>query len=121
MWNNHDLNVTVIENGVPDNTVSFSGDNAAGVMVLEEFPADDRIIGMDIFRQVKEVLPIEVIQIGKDGLTYQNLPEKLKNYRFLLCADRYQSTSNRFLADWNQLFAHTINKFAAINHNLTAC
>ncbi|RYE11903.1 MAG: glycosyltransferase family 1 protein, partial [Sphingobacteriaceae bacterium] len=25
------------------------------------------------------------------GITYQNLPEKLKSYRFLFCTDRYQS------------------------------
>ncbi|RYE16593.1 MAG: glycosyltransferase family 1 protein, partial [Sphingobacteriaceae bacterium] len=40
MWDNHDLNVTVIENGVTVNAVSFSGENPAGVLVLEEFPAD---------------------------------------------------------------------------------
>ncbi|RYY18435.1 MAG: glycosyltransferase family 1 protein, partial [Sphingobacteriaceae bacterium] len=190
-WDNHDLNVTVIENGVTVNAVSFSGENPAGVLVLEEFPADDRITGMDILRQVKEALPIDVIQIGKDGLTYQNLPEKLKNYRFLFCADRYQSpqfavftammlgmpvvglgttalptmienevsgfvhsdlnylinkmqtliynqqlavqlgvkaretavnnyTSTRFLADWNQLFAHIMKNTSSVNHYLTA-
>lgn len=189
MWDNHELNVTVIENGVPETSISFSGEKPVGVIVLEEFPADDRVTGMDIFRQVKEALPIEIIQIGKDGVTYQNLPEKLCLYRFLFCADRYQSpqfsvfmaimlgipvvglgttalpamienevsgfahtdlnyltsqmknllnnqrlavqlganaqktatslyTLNRFLADWNQLFARTAYKSTITNHNL---
>ncbi|RYE19924.1 MAG: glycosyltransferase family 1 protein, partial [Sphingobacteriaceae bacterium] len=91
MWDNNDLEVAIIENGVPNSSVIFSGEKAAGIMVLEEFPADDRVTGMDIFRQVKEALPITIIQIGKDGITYQNLPEKLKSYRFLFCTDRYQS------------------------------
>ncbi|RYE18767.1 MAG: hypothetical protein EOP42_30195, partial [Sphingobacteriaceae bacterium] len=90
MWDNHELEVTVIENGVPNNSVIFSGEKAAGVIVLEEFPADERVTGMDIFRQIKEALPVEILQIGKDGVTYQNLSEKLKNYRFLFCPDRYQ-------------------------------
>ncbi|RYE06664.1 MAG: glycosyltransferase family 1 protein [Sphingobacteriaceae bacterium] len=128
-----------------------------------------------------------MIQIGKDGITYQNLPEKLKSYRFLFCTDRYQSpqfsvfqammigmpvvglgttalptiienevsgfvntdlnyltgkmkillndqqsavqlgenarktavqyNSDRFLADWNQLFARTVQKTTLINQN----
>ncbi len=181
MWDNIGLDVSVIENGVPENRISFSGEKQAGVMVLEEFPADERVTGMDIFRQVKEALPIDVIQIGKNGVSYQNLPKKLSSYRFLFCTDRYQSpqfsvfqammigmpviglgttalpaiienevsgfvssdvnyligkikillnnpalavqlgnnaretavqnyTSHRFLADWNQLFARTIQK-----------
>lgn len=191
MWDNNDLEVTVIESGVPERSVSFSGEKPVGVLVLEESPADDRVTGMDIFRQVKEALPIEVIQIGKDGVTYQNLTEKLSPYRFLFCADRYQSSqfsvfvammigmpvvglgttalptmienevsgfvhsdlnyliekmqsllnnqqltvqlgenahqtatklykSDRFLADWNQLFARTVNKSTNSNHHLIA-
>ncbi|MGI4749388.1 MAG: glycosyltransferase [Janthinobacterium lividum] len=91
MWDNNKQLVTVIENGVPVNSTSFSGEKLAGVMVLEEFPADDRVTGMDIFRQIKEVLPIEIIRIGKDNVYYQNLPEKISSYRFLFCPDRYQS------------------------------
>lgn len=91
MWDNNGLPVTVIENCVPINTTSFTGGKAAGVMVLEEFPADDRVIGTDIFMQVKEALPLDTIQIGKDGVTYQNLPEKISQYRFLFCPDRYAS------------------------------
>ena len=91
MWDNNGLNVTVIENGVPEVPLLFSGEKAIGVTVLEEFPADDRVTGTDIFRQVKEALPVEIIQIGKNGVTYQNLHEKLSSYRFLFCPDRYQS------------------------------
>lgn len=191
MWDNNELNVTVIENGVPENPLLFSGEKPVGVIVLEEFPADDRVTGMDIFRQVKEALPIEIIQIGVDDVSHQNLPEKLSSYRFLFCPDRYQSpqfsvfmammlgmpvvglgttalptilenevsgfvhsdlnyligkmknllndqklavhigenahqtaiqfyNSNRFLADWNQLFARTVNKSILTNYNLIA-
>jgi len=91
MWDNNALPVTVIENGVPTDTVAFSGEKASGVVVLEENPADDRVTGHTIFRQVKEALPLEVIQIGKENITYQNLSEKISQYRFLFCPDRYAS------------------------------
>ena len=91
MWDNNGVPVNVIENGVTESHASFTGEKPCGVVVLEESPADDRITGMDIFRQVKEALPLEVIRIGKEGITYQNLPEKLSPYRFLFCADRYAS------------------------------
>lgn len=91
MWDNNQLNVTVIEKGVPVLPISFSGEIAQGVVVLEEFPADDRVTGADILRQVKEALPITTIQIGKDGVSYQNLAEKISKYRFLFCPDRYAS------------------------------
>ena len=91
MWDNNQLPVKVIESGVSTDPVVFSGKKASGVMVLEEGPADERVTGMDIFRQVKEVLPIDVIQIGKDNVTYRNLPEKIIEHRFLFCPDRYAS------------------------------
>ncbi len=91
MWDNNGVPVTVIENGVETNHASFTGEKMSGVVVLEEFPADGRVIGNEIFRQVKEALPLEVIQIGKENITYQNLPEKLRHYRFLFCPDRYAS------------------------------
>jgi len=91
MWDNNQLKVSVIENGVPVSAISFSGENAQGVVVLEEFPADGRVTGADIFRQVKEALPIAVVRIGEDGVSYQNLAEKISGYRFLFCPDRYAS------------------------------
>ena len=91
MWDNNGVPVSVIENGVPESHASFTGEKACGLVVLEENPADDRVTGMDIFRQVKEALPLEVIQIGKKDITYQNLAEKLSPYRFLFCPDRYAS------------------------------
>jgi hypothetical protein len=91
MWDNNELPVTVIENGVQESDASFTGEKACGVIVLEENPADARVTGMDIFEQVKEVLPMEIIQIGKKDITYQNLPKKLSPYRFLFCPDRYTS------------------------------
>ncbi len=91
MWDNNQLKISVIENGVPISSISFSAKDAQGVVVLEEFPADERVTGADIFRQVKEALPIAVIQIGKEDVSYQNLAEKISNYRFLFCPDRYAS------------------------------
>ncbi|MGI4021834.1 MAG: glycosyltransferase [Janthinobacterium lividum] len=91
MWDNNQVPVTVIENGVATETASFTGEKPSGVVVLEESPADNRVTGYDVFLQVKEVLPMDIIQIGKDNITYQNLPENLSQYRFLFCADRYQS------------------------------
>lgn len=91
MWDNNEVPVTVIENGVKETDASFTGEKACGVIVLEENPADDRVTGLDIFEQIKEALPLEVVQLGKKDLTYQNLPEKLSSYRFLFCPDRYAS------------------------------
>ncbi|WP_299289775.1 glycosyltransferase [uncultured Mucilaginibacter sp.] len=93
MWDNNSVPVSVIENGVPENHASFTGEKLCGVVVLEENPADNRVTGMDIFMQVKEALPLEIIQIGKKDITYQNLAEKLSPYRFLFCPDRYASPS----------------------------
>jgi len=91
MWDNNQLPVTVIENGAPTDTVSFSGEKACGVVVLDEYPADDQVGGHTVFMQVKEALPLDVIQIGKKDVTYQNLPEKISQYRFLFCPDLYAS------------------------------
>lgn len=91
MWDNNGVPVSVIENGVPERDASFTGEKSCGMVVLEENPADDRVTGMDIFRQIKEALPLEVIQIGTKDITYQNLAEKLSPYRFLFCPDRYAS------------------------------
>lgn len=91
MWDNNQSPVTVIEHGVATDTIAFSGEQAKGVIVLEEQPDDDRVIGTDIFTLVKEALPLDVIQIGKENITHQNLPEKISPYRFLFCPDRYAS------------------------------
>lgn len=91
MWDNNNVPVTVIENGVQTIHASFTGEKMSGVVVLEEDTSDERVTGQDIFMQVKEALPLEVIQIGKDDITFQNLPEKLGGYRFLFCPNRYAS------------------------------
>lgn len=91
MWDNNEVPVTVIENGVPESQASFTGEKVCGVVVLEENLADERVSGMDIFMQVKEVVPLEVVQIGKQGVTDQNLAEKISPYRFLFCPNRYAS------------------------------
>ncbi len=90
MWDNNKVPVTVIENGVATDTTVFTGEKAKGAVVLEN-DADNRAAGTDIFLLVKEALPLDLLEIGKDGLTYQNLPEKLHSYRFLFCPDRYAS------------------------------
>lgn len=91
MWDNNQLPFKVIENGVSTDTVRFLGTQASGIVVFEKQPADDRVTGYDLFLQVKEALPLDVVQIGKENVTFQNLPEKISPYRFLFCPDRYAS------------------------------
>ena len=91
MWDNNQTPVTVIENGVKETDASFTGKKPCGVVVFDENSTYSRVTGLDIFEQIKEALPLEVMRIGQDNVTYQNLPEKLSSYRFLFCPDRYAS------------------------------
>lgn len=97
MWDNNRTPSRVIEHGVmvPEN-LSYSGEKARGVVVINNLPQRGRMLGLDIFLKVREHLPIDLVGMGTGDLglgevLHPQLPEFLTQYRFYLHPVRYTS------------------------------
>ncbi len=97
MWDNNRTPTRVIEHGVtvPEH-LSYSGEKARGVVVINNLPQRGRMLGLDIFLKVREHLPIDIVGMGTGDLglgevLHPQLPRFLTQYRFYLHPVRYTS------------------------------
>lgn len=97
MWDSNGLNATVIDHGVmvPEH-ISYSGDIPRGLVVINNLPARGRLLGLDLFLEAREHVPIDLVGMGTEGLglgevLHPQLPEFVSRYRFYFHPVRYTS------------------------------
>ena len=64
MWDNNNLETKVIENGVIDPKVGYDGSIPKGIVVINNLPTRGRLLGLDIFNQVRKHIPIDLVGMG---------------------------------------------------------
>jgi glycosyltransferase involved in cell wall biosynthesis len=96
MWNNHDTDTLVVEHGVVEPQVSYKGNIEKGIVVINDLPTRGRLLGSDIFQQVRKHVPLDLVGMntGEWGLgevLHPQLPEFISQYRFFFNPIRYTS------------------------------
>lgn len=96
MWNNGNVRTKVIEHGVMPSTVPYSGALDRGIVVINNLRQRGRLLGYDIFEELREDIPLDVIGMGTEeyGLgevLHPDLPEFISQYRFFFNPIRYTS------------------------------
>jgi len=96
MWDSNNTPTVVIEHGVTDSPVQYSGKLDKGIVVINNLPERGRLLGFDIFQEVKEHVPIDLVGMGTGhhGLgevLHPQLPEFISQYRFFFNPIRYTS------------------------------
>ncbi|MBV8388608.1 MAG: glycosyltransferase family 1 protein, partial [Mucilaginibacter sp.] len=61
MWDNNGLPTRVIEHGVMDQGNLYAGTLSKGLVVINNLPVRGRLLGFDIFRQVKRKLALDLV------------------------------------------------------------
>lgn len=97
MWDNGSTPAVVIDHGIVPNGVSYQGDIPKGIVVINNLNERGRRLGLDIFLEVREKVPLDLIgmdtkKIGGLGeILHPQLPEFISQYRFFFNPIRYTS------------------------------
>jgi glycosyltransferase involved in cell wall biosynthesis len=96
MWDNRNQITYVIEHGVTDPGVTYSGELEKGIVVVNNLPKRGRLAGMDVFNEIKAHIPLDLVGMGAGtaGLgevLHPDLPAFLSQYRFFFNPIRYTS------------------------------
>ncbi len=96
MWDNGNTPTVVIEHGVMDHGPIYEGNLAKGIVVINNLPARGRLLGFDIFKTVREQVPIDLVGMGTGGwglgeVLHPQLPAFQSHYRFFFNPIRYTS------------------------------
>lgn len=96
MWDSNKAAARVIEHGVTDAGMHYTGDYEKGIVVVNNLPQRGRICGFDIFTQLSAQVPMDLIGMGTEehGLgevLHPQLPEFIGRYRFFFHPIRYTS------------------------------
>ncbi|ASZ13827.1 glycosyltransferase family 4 protein [Chitinophaga pendula] len=96
MWNNNDQCSVVIEHGVTDSAMPYTGETPRGLVIINHLRQRGRILGWDIFREISKVIPLDLVGMGteQDGLgevLHPQLPEFRSRYRFYFHPARHTS------------------------------
>lgn len=96
MWDNGQLSSKVIEHGVIDPGISYSGEIERGIVVINNLPKRGRLLGLDIFLEVRKHIPLDLVGMGTGNLglgevLHPQLPEYTSRYRFFFNPIRYTS------------------------------
>lgn len=98
MWNNGRTPTRVIEHGViVPRDVSYSGQLDRGLVVVNNLATRGRRLGGDVFRTVREKVPLDLVGMGAQELggigeiQHAQLPAFAANYRFMFNPIRYTS------------------------------
>lgn len=96
MWDSNSTQTRVIEHGVTDSGVVYKGDLDKGIVVINNLPARGRLLGYDIFMNVRKHVPLDLVGMGTGDLglgevLHPQLPEFQSRYRFFFNPIRYTS------------------------------
>lgn len=98
MWDNkNSKRVKVIEHGVKEPNVKYTGELEKGIVVVNNLQRRGRRFGADIFTEVSKHIPLDLIGMkskengGLGEITHTQLPEFISHYRFFFNPIRYSS------------------------------
>lgn len=96
MWDNNRALASVIEHGVTDPGVHYSGSIERGLVVINNLSQRGRLLGLDLFQNVSTVIPLDLVGMGTDDLglgevLHPQLPAFSSKYRFFFHPIRYTS------------------------------
>lgn len=96
MWDHVDTAPVVIEHGVTIPDVPYSGEIPKGIVVINNLPSRGRLLGLDIFLEVKKHVPIDLVgmgtgELGLGEVLHPQLPGFTSRYRFFFNPIRYTS------------------------------
>jgi hypothetical protein len=97
MWDNAARTVAVIEHGVAEPECRYSGEIPKGIVVINHLHQRGRLLGADIFEEVKRRVPLDLVGMGTAGyggigeVLHPALPEFIRRYRFFFNPIRYTS------------------------------
>ena len=96
MWDNGKQPTDVIEHGVAEPLVNYSGHLEKGIVVVNHLSERGRVAGLDIFNQVKEHIPLDLVGMGTGNaglgeVLHPDLPSFIAQYRFFFNPLRYTS------------------------------
>ena len=96
MWDCRGLKTRVISHGVLPQQPIYTGNIAKGIVVINNLPTRGRMLGLDIFEQVRERIPIDLVGMGAEDygigeVLHPELPDFIAQYRFFFNPIRYTS------------------------------
>lgn len=96
MWDNNGLKTVVIEHGVIVPEVKTGQRIEKGIVVINNLPSRGRLLGLDIFNEVRERVPLDLVGMNAEAygigeVLHPNLPAFTAQYRFFFNPIRYTS------------------------------
>jgi len=96
MWDSNNTPTRVIEHGVTTSSVEYSGEIPKGIVVINNLPSRGRLLGLDVFLEAREQVPLDLVGMGTGNLglgevLHPQLPEFQSRYRFFFNPIRYTS------------------------------
>jgi len=98
MWDSGDTPTRVIEHGViPTPGIRYTGEIPRGIVVVNGLRSRGRRLGLDIFEQVRQQVPLDLVGMdsqvlgGLGEVPHPDLPALLSRYRFFFHPVRYTS------------------------------
>jgi len=96
MWDNNQTPACVIEHGVTDAGIPYNGSINRGLVVINNLSKRGRLLGLDVFEEVRKHVPLDLIGMGTEDLglgevLHPQLPAFTSKYRFFFNPIRYTS------------------------------
>ena len=96
MWDNGETPSYVIEHGVTDPNIPYTGSVNRGLVVINNLSKRGRLLGLDIFNEVSKHIPLDLVGMGTEDLglgeiLHPQLPAFISKYRFFFNPIRYTS------------------------------
>jgi hypothetical protein len=98
MWDNGRSRVRIVDHGVPEpHHVEYDGGLRRGISVVNDLPTRGRRLGLDVFEDLRERVPIDLLGLGSQAIgglgpvRHDDLPSFISSYRFFLNPIRYTS------------------------------
>jgi glycosyltransferase involved in cell wall biosynthesis len=96
MWHS-EVSAQVIEHGVTvPHDINYSGILPKGIVVINNLPARGRLLGLDIFLEVRKHIPLDLVgmgtgELGLGEVLHPQLPSFISQYRFFFNPIRWTS------------------------------
>jgi glycosyltransferase involved in cell wall biosynthesis len=96
MWDNGNTPTRVIVHGVTDPGAIYTGELAKGIVVINNLPTRGRLLGADVYQQVRRHIPLDLVGMGAGDwglgeILHPQLPQFQSRYRFFFNPIRYTS------------------------------
>jgi len=96
MWDNGNAKTAVIEHGILTQPANYTGTLDRGIVVINNLPDRGRLLGFDIFQEVKKHIPLDLVGMGTKEygigeVLHSDLPAFISQYRFFFNPIRYTS------------------------------